>query len=228
MIRFGVGVSPLSRQAGFAGNPFRALSDSEWTEVAILPPPLRAYLQSDDTGHLQLLGATGRGKSSALRATMREARRRGILTAFEYLPLGVESLMTDIPDGCWFCLDEAQRLNPRERTRLITTVEARKARIFLGSHEDLTPLFEFHRLPLSTVTLDALDGVHFNAVLRNRLRYFAMPNGGHATLSEDALLYLRDRFGSDLRQTERFLYDVFQRSVRSPVPISADLLRRES
>lgn len=228
MSRFGVGsVSPLW-EAGFIGNPFRALSDDEWEEVALVPAVVRSVLEWDDTIHLQILGAAGHGKSSVLRAMVREARQHRRIAAYEYIPNGADVFLAEIDEGSWFCLDEVQRLSERERQRLIRLCTERKPRLFLGSHEDLTPLFERAGLSLTTVMLDTLDDGHFNTVLENRLSYFSRSGMPHATFAPDALSFLRERFGSDLRHTERFLYDYFQLSVRSTVPITAKELRQES
>ncbi|MBC8135149.1 MAG: hypothetical protein H8F28_04575 [Fibrella sp.] len=228
MSRFGVGDAPPLRGAGFIGNPFRALSETEWQEISLVPDTVRTILEREDDAHLQVLGAAGHGKSSVLRAMMREARQRRISAVYEYIPNGADRFLTDVPRGCWFCLDEVQRLSTPERTRLLGVSQKRDLRLFLGSHEDLGALFERVGVRLATVTLDIPDAVHFDAVLRNRLAYFALPDKPCATLSEDTFVFLRERFGSNLRQTERFLFDFFQLSVRTPKPITAKQLSRES
>lgn len=221
------GFSPLW-DAGFVGNPFRALSETEWEEAAILPPAMRFVMANNDTDSVQILGTAGHGKSSALRAVIRDAQWTDRWVAYEYIPHGAQSFGASVEVDGWFCLDEAQRLNPRERERLIELCREKNLRLFLGSHEDLTPLFNRARLPLATITLDTPEPAHFDKVLQNRLSRFARSGTPRASLTPDAFAFLRKRFGSDLRGAERFLFDVFQESVREPVAITGDRLRRES
>jgi hypothetical protein len=155
--RFGVGsISPLWL-AGFTGNPFRAVSEEEWEEIAILPEPVYKVLVTATDVPLQIMGEPGRGKSSALRAIVREARRRQKAVAYEYIPEGSDTFQTEVEDSIWFCLDEVQRLNPRERQRLLGVCRERRTRLFVASHEDLSPLFAQAGLRIDTLTLDRPD-----------------------------------------------------------------------
>ena len=52
---------------GYRRNPFGALTDEEWTAIAVLPPAIERIL-ADDFEHLQLLGPMGIGKSTTLLA----------------------------------------------------------------------------------------------------------------------------------------------------------------
>lgn len=196
--------------------------------MSVTPVAVSAFLGRGDTTSVQILGPAGHGKSSTLRAVMREARQLQGCPQYEYIPNGTSVFVTGLLGDCWFCVDEAQRLSNRERERLIHLRLQHGTRLFLASHEDLTTLFRTNNLPLHTVTLNTIGESHFDAILENRLTYFAFPGEPHATFSRDALVFLRERFGSDLRQAERFLFDFFQTSVRVPEPIVARQLRRES
>lgn len=219
MNRFGVGaVSPLW-DAGFSTNPFRALSDVEWESDAIIPAQAQKVLQS--TAHVQILGDAGRGKSSLLRAIVREAGSAGSVAVYEYLPQGAYNYRSNVPHGAWFCLDEAQRLRAGERERLITQGREREHRLLVASHEDLSMWFANARMPLATLSLNDLSAAHFAAVLENRLAHFARPDTPRARFAPDALAYLRERFGTDLRGAERFLYEYFAAHVQTPVVITA-------
>lgn len=220
MSRFGVGaVSPLWG-AGFWSNPFRALGDAEWQAVALVPDAATDILRG--TAHGQILGDAGRGKSSLLRALAREATTLGAGSVYEYLPDGMTAYTSKVPTGAWFCLDEAQRLAPPERERLLTMAKAKCLRLLLASHENLAPLFARADLPLQTLDLADLGAAHFAAVIENRLAHFARPDTPYATLSPDALAFLRERFGSDLRGAERFLYEHFAAHVVSPIVLTAN------
>ncbi|MBC8140099.1 MAG: hypothetical protein H7Y38_01520 [Armatimonadetes bacterium] len=222
MSRFGVGaVSPLW-DAGFSANPFRALSDAEWESDAIIPIEAQGVLQS--AAHVQILGDAGRGKSSLLRAIVREARNAGSVAVYEYLPHDAIGYRSDVPSGAWFCLDEAQRLPHKERKRLLTQGRERRHRLIIASHEDLSAWFESTGMSLVSLNLGNLGAAHFAAVLENRLAFFVRPFTPHATFAPDALTWLHNRFGSDLRGAERFLYEYFAAHIRAPITITADAL----
>ena len=99
----------------------------------------------------------------------------------------------------------------------------------LSSHDDLAPLFAKHGLPLTTVQLAetaAFD--HLSAVLNRRLSYFALDkNAPGAALTPDAVRYLHETCGGNLRAMQYFLYEVFQR-LKGKGPITADYLRAEA
>jgi len=214
------GFNPLWN-AGFISNPFRALTDQEWEEIALLPEAVLLALNSRPPAHLQITGEAGRGKSSALRAICGQARLADISSLYEYLPLEASGFESHLRGVALFCLDEAQRLRQEERQRLLQDAVRHGTRLILGTHEDLTLLFERHALPLTTVALEDLSALHRRAVWEDRLTRFARPGTPHATFAPDVHAYLQTRFGTDLRSAERFLYEFFQIRVRTPATISA-------
>lgn len=212
---------------GFRSNPFRALTGEEWAGIAVLPETVAAALTQSEK-HLQILGAAGRGKTTALRAIQAREKTEGRAAAYEYLPLGKRRFSTLVRGLGLFCLDEAQRLDAWERRRLVRTAAAREAaRLVLAGHEDLTPLFAKHRIPLTTVRLDTVSVAHIQQLLEKRLDFFALsppPSSPRVTFRADALEWLCDVFGSDLRAAEHLLYEVFQ-ELTEPTPITAERLR---
>lgn len=209
--------------AGFASNPFRVLTGEELAEVAVLPDGLLSALDDPAAPHIQLLGDAGRGKSTTLLGAAARLRQNGHRVAVEYLPVGADRLWTPTAGLDAFALDEAQRLNAREASRLLTA--AKNTRLLLASHADWTAEFRRSGLPLRTVEIESLGEEHFRAALAARVEYSALPDRSHATLSPDALAWLRARFGTDLRGAERFLYGVFQTTVRTPAPVTAERLQ---
>jgi hypothetical protein len=203
------------RALGFSGNPFRRLTDDEWAAAAVLPGEL-VRLAHSSSDHLQVLGAQGRGKSSCLRSLATRFRRYGLRTTYEYLTPGTKSFSTSLDGLDVFLLDEAQRLKARERTRLLAAAspERRGPRLVIGGHDDLTPLFTDHGLPLATVRIDSITPAYMHAVLTRRLAFSALDDPPAITFSPDAAHYLCDTFGSNLRLVERFLYEVFQSQPR--------------
>jgi hypothetical protein len=210
---FGVGAYNPLWGAGFVCNPFRTLSDEEWEQVALVPERVRASFDSAPDIPLQILGERGRGKSSALRALAGWGKRQGVSVAYEYLPEGSDRYFTALAGVSLFCVDEAQRLSKSEWERLVRN----DVRLVLGTHEDFTPRMS----PLETVSLDRPDADHGAAVWNRRLEYFARGSEvERARLTPQALRRLQERFGSDLRSAERFLYRYFQETVRAPHEIT--------
>jgi len=189
-------------------NPFRALTDEEWAEVVVLPPGLA---EADASGqHLQVLGELGRGKTSALLGLTAGWRRAGRRAAYEYLPEGQHVFKTPLAGLEMIALDEAQRLNRRERERLWRAAEA-GLRLVLGSHEDFAAAFAKRGLPPTTVQLDEPDAAHLARLLARRLDYFALdPAQPGMTISDGAVRALHAAYGSNRRAIERCLYEVFQ------------------
>ncbi len=187
---------------GFQCNPFRAVTDSEWIDLAILPDSIPA-----DFVHLQLLGDRGHGKTTALLALAARFSR----SAYEHLEVEQDHFTTLLDGLDIFFLDEAQRLNPRERGRFFSTMAQTGLRAALGSHEDFSLSFADRGWPLTTIHLDKAPCSHVDAVIRRRLSYFALnPNRPHATLAPEAIAYLHQTFGADLRMIENVLYEVFE------------------
>jgi hypothetical protein len=214
---------------GFRGNPFRRLSDDELVAVAVLPGEvLRLARGSSD--HLQILGAQGRGKSTCLRALATRFTQDGLRAVYEYLPAGSKSFGTSLDGLDVFLLDEAQRLRAHERIRLLAAAADRlhRLRVVLGVHDNMTPLFSGHRLPLATVHIDSITPPYLQAVLSRRLALLALDDPPAITFSAEAVRYLCDTFGSDLRRIERFLYEVFQSKPPPGRLTSATLARFEN
>jgi hypothetical protein len=221
---------------GFQCNPFRVLADDEWADIAVLPGAVESAVTAGFV-HLQVLGALGRGKTTTLLGLAARFRREGNRVAYEYLPEGQSQFHTSLSGLEAFLLDETQRLNQSERDRLLSAAQTlpkvRNLReglqLVVSSHDDLAPLFAKRGLPLTTVHLEetaALD--HLGAVLERRLSYFALDkNAPGVTLTPDAVRYLHETFGGNLRAMQYFLYEVFQR-LKGKGAISADYLRAEA
>lgn len=191
---------------GLQCNPFRALTDEEWAALAVLPADLQDAIERG-VSHVQLLGPLGHGKTTrllGLRARLCQAGRRAV---YEYVPEGQSCFVSDPAGLDFFLLDEAQRLAPPERERLIGL---RDLRLVLGSHEDLSPLFARRRLELATIRIVNDEG-QLRTALERRLSYFALGRAPAHTLDSSAVAYLHLKFGGNIRAAEYFLYEVFQR-----------------
>src|SRR4051812_44035267 len=91
---------------GLRCNPFRALVDEEWAEVAVLPELMRAVLVGGFV-HLQILGAIGHGKTTTLLGLLAHFTRAERRVDYEYLPDGQRHFRADIDNLDVFLLDEA-------------------------------------------------------------------------------------------------------------------------
>jgi hypothetical protein len=187
---------------GFQCNPFRAVIDAEWIELAILPD----FIPTDFI-HLQILGDKGRGKTTALLKLSSLFDQ----AAYEHLEVDQDRFITRLDGLSIFLLDEAQRLNARERERLFSKIKDTGLRVVLGSHEDYSPRFAKHGWPLTTVRLETVPRAHVAAVIRRRLNYFALRSEQPALdLTPAAIAYLHQQYGADLRLIENVLYEVFE------------------
>lgn len=208
---------------GLRANPFRALEDDEWAAIAVLPDA--ALMAAADGAHLQVLGERGHGKSTTLRGLKAQLTQAGQQAMYEYLPEGQAIFQTPLDGVAVFLLDEAQRLTHSERDRLLAAARAGR-RLILGSHEDFAGLFRAAGLSLTTLRLKDDGRAHLEAVLVRRVAYFALePGEPPVTFEPGAVDYLHARFGSDLRASERFLYEFFQ-VLPQPGPIYSEQLRQ--
>lgn len=211
-------------QLGYRSNPFGALTAVEWTAVAFIPPVVQQKL---DNGlvHLQLLGPAGCGKTTTLLKLTEYFGGQGRRVVYEYLPEGQSHFETNLDGVDLFVLDEAQRLNRRERKRWLaegTTVPRTAVSFIFSSHEDLTRLFGGRRpsagrspsgnLPLQSVHVgDAVTLAHYQSWIERRLAYFALPDVPRVTLSTAVIAHLYQTYGQEMREAEYFLYEIFQR-----------------
>jgi len=194
---------------GYQGNPFRAVTDAEWVELAILPESIEAVLKADEP-YIQILGDKGHGKTTTLLALAARFYQDGWRTAYEHLEVGADHFTTDLVglELDVFLLDETQRLTRGERHRLLTSG---LGHLVVAGHEDLTPLFAYFGLTLITVRFDTAPLFHVASVIARRLDYFALPGAvERVTISPEAIAYLHTTFGADLRRTEQVLYEVFE------------------
>jgi len=174
-------------------NPFGELDEDLRARVSVVEP-----IEVELGEVVQVLGAAGRGKSTHL-LTWHHATPS---SAYEYIPEGSDRVRTD-PIPAFFFLDEAQRLRPRDRSRLF----ARVPRLVLASHVDLS---RYAHRPVRTIVLQGLDERRLARILSRRIEAARRGTGPLPTISCEALSGLLRRFGDDLRAMESYLYDVFQ------------------
>jgi hypothetical protein len=211
---------PFTR-LGLSRNPFGALTDAEWQVVTVLPSALLELCQQD-LGTVQLIGERGHGKSTWLRALQHRHHTTNAPIPYETLPEGKTTFTTQLDAVAGFALDEAQRLSRWERRRLLRGLQGK--RLWIGTHEDFRPLFTYWGRSVTTLYVaDFTDRAHLAAVLARRVNYFALPTMTPIQFDATALDVLWQRFGANLRASETYLYELFQRLPTVTV-ITADLL----
>jgi len=219
------------RAAGFSSNPFRALTDAAWADVAVLSAAI-SDLFDQTAAHLQLLGPLGAGKTTSLLGLQRRAQDHGLRTGYAYLAEGQHALTNEAGDVATldlFLLDEAQRLAGRSWRRLLAKIaeppgrdpsRQQPVRLVFSAHANQSARFAAAGLPLATVELGALSLPEYRAILDRRIATAALPGQPHATLTDDAIAYLQATFGPNRRAAEWLLYEVFQR-LRAPEVVSS-------
>lgn len=192
---------------GFRCNPFRALTDEEWVEVAVIPSSIQETLNNGYT-NLQIVGEKGYGKTTILLIITAELKQSNRNATYEYIPENGRAFYTSLANLDHFLLDEVQRLTQNERKRLLSY--SGRTRLILATHEDLTPLFTANNLPLTTIYLNKTGSAHLKAVLNNRLSYFSLEDTPPITFSDQDVQFLWNKFGRDFRAAEHYLYEYFQ------------------
>lgn len=192
---------------GFRCNPFRALTDEEWVETAVVPPQVQQTLNKGYT-NLQILGEKGYGKTTLLLYLAAEKRRSSRRVCYEHIPEDGRTFQTSLQNLDYFCLDEAQRLTKKERKRLLNHTPS--PGLIVASHENLAPLFAENKRPLTTIQLQDTGPDHLKAVLNKRLNYFSLENATPAPLSQQTINQLWQKFGRNIRAAEHHLYEYYQ------------------
>ena len=209
-------------QLGYKKNPFGALSNNELTAVAFLPPPIQERIQTD-FGHLQLLGCNGCGKTNTMLKIMTLFLEAGQALRYEYIPEGSTKFHVKIDGLDSFFLDEAQRLNWWHRRRWLKKGD--KIQYVFSSHQDLSDAFAKQNLPLQTINIETfITPAYYKQWLESRLSHFALDVPERVTFDDTAVSFLFNKYGTNIREAEYFLYDVWQ-SLTEPQTITAKTLQ---
>ncbi len=189
-------------------NPFGEMTREERAELAVVDPQRWLPLVQHDQQALQFIGECGRGKTTHLLALGRLLPR----AAYVYLP--EDGPLPAIPVGTPLLIDEAQRLPCRTRRQAFR----RGVPLILGTHVDLSKTLERYGYTVCTVEVQQLvDAQHLAAVFNRRLEAVRLDADRPVPLvtPHDAT-YLMDRFGTDIRAMESYLYERVQRTAGDP------------
>jgi hypothetical protein len=206
---------------GLRRNPFGSLTAEEWQSVTVMPPMV-ADLMQQDCRYFQFTGDSGRGKTTLLLAVRQYFLRQGENIPFEKIVEGQHRFSTSLTGLHGLALDEAQRLRWFERRRLFRQIGDR--RLLITTHEDLSSWFR--RYGMAVTAFSAETGStreHLAQVLERRLSYFAHGDAPGISFSPEAVDYLWQVYGNNLRGIEYFLYEVFQ-GISEPGIITAKML----
>lgn len=149
-----------AQRLGFRINPFSRLELEEWRAIAVLPDGVAIALQRG-WSHMQIMGEKGHGKTTTLLKLASILGMHGQCTHYEYIPPHQYSFHTDLadPNIDVALIDEAQRLWPWEKRRLVAAIRARtlSLKVIISTHADFSRRFQRASLALTTVVLDTLE-----------------------------------------------------------------------
>jgi hypothetical protein len=154
---------------------------------------------------LQFLGPCGHGKTTHLLALERA------LPAAVYVYLPEDGPQPSIPRTRPLILDEAQRLSRWQRRRVF----GEPGPLILGSHEDHTA--ELARAGYRVVNEHVAQQAspeRLRELLNRRIEAARSGFGPLPWIEEARAAELHRRFGANIREIERFLYDEFQQRMQ--------------
>ena len=181
-------------------NPFGELPPEERTALAVVDlEHFREPLESPGFA-LQLLGESGRGKTTHL---------LGLRRYFPDAPYVriQEHEAPRIPWAPLLLLDELQHLPRPARAVLFR----REASFAIGTHADLGDELDRAGVAFETVVLRGLDLERLRAIVARRIEAARRGPGPLPRVSDPALITLLQRHGDDVRAMEGELYDLFER-----------------
>ena len=203
-------MSPFTRW-NLRRNPFGELSREERAELAVVDDLSTWLLMlSKPISAVQFVGDCGFGKTTHLLAIHRE------LPASVYVYYPETGRRPPLPRGRPVIVDEAQRMGQRQERSLLRSTGP----IVLGTHVDMSTRLHHFGFEVTTVNVESPKTPTTLARILNR-RIEASQFEASASLPFiDASFaeLLLDRFGSNVRRIEHFLYDCFQQSVSENAP----------
>ena len=200
--------SPYAR-LNLRRNPFGELTRQERAELAVVDVDRWLGELTQDRTALQFLGPCGHGKTTHLLALGR------MLPEAVYVYLPEDGPLPHVPAIRPLLLDEAQRLRLRQREQVF----AQGGPLLVASHEDHTR--ELSRAGYRVVTehvARAADPQRLQRLLNRRIDASRAGSGPVPWIGQACAIDLHRRFGADIRQIERVLYDEFQRRFQENVP----------
>jgi len=183
-------------------NPFGELTRGERAELAVVDASQIADQVSGDHTAIQFIGDCGRGKTTRMLALARW------LADASYVYLPEDEPCPSIAFGRPLLIDEAQRLPKRVRKQVFAT----GLPLVLATHRDLARSLRRFGYTVTTQQIGNDNTPDLICELLNRRIQASCIDSAQAVprLSLAVARGLFDRFGSDIRAIESYLYDVVQ------------------
>ena len=182
-------------------NPFGELTIAERAELAVLDQDLMPEGKLERNMAIEFIGRCGRGKSTRLR----HLQSRLPDSAYVYLP--ETGTIPAIPIGDPLLIDEAQRLTRRIRNRVF----ASGIPLILGTHRSLARPLRRWGYTVRSIAIGQDNTANLiHRILNRRIESSRLGEGCIPTISIDQANELYDRFGTDVRSIEGYLYEQFQ------------------
>ena len=183
-------------------NPFGELTRDERVDVAVVDVDHIAQSASKEHRAVQLIGGCGRGKTTRMLVLHDQLAD----SSYTYLP--EDTPCPSIPAGRPVLIDEAQRLPRRIRKQIFTT----GLPLILATHRNLTRPLRRAGYEVTTFRIGHHNSAeHVCELLNRRIQASRLHSDDPVpTLSIDDATTLVNRFGSNIRAMESYLYDVVQ------------------
>jgi hypothetical protein len=200
--------SPYAR-LNLRRNPFGELTRQERAELAVVEVKRWVGELAQPRTALQFLGPCGHGKTTHLLALGRRLPE----AVYVYLP--EDGPRPCIPAIRPLLVDEAQRLSRWQRWRVFS----QRGPLIIASHEDHA--HELSSAGYRVVTehvARSTDPERLQQLLNRRIEASSFGPGPWPWIDLARASELHRRFGADIRQIERVLYDEFQRQFQEHAP----------
>jgi len=187
-------------------NPFGELAPEERAELASLDTAPWVELLRQRRTAVQFIGGCGRGK------TTRMLRLRRELPESRYVYLPEDGPCPVIAEGDPIMIDEAQRLPRRARKSVFAAGNA----LVLATHRDLRRILVRYGYRCRTFRIGPDNSPDLiREVMNRRIEASRLHDGPTLTLSHTEAVKLSQRFGTDLRSMENYLYERLQQQLEN-------------
>lgn len=182
-------------------NPFGELTPSERAELAVFAEGDLSRCDVGECEAIQLIGDCGRGKTTRMLAI-----QRGLPEA-SYVYLPEDGPCPAIPAGKPLMIDEAQRLPRGIRRRIFST----GLPLILATHDDLERALRKFGYSVRTIWIGGENTPELICrALNRRIEASRLAPGPLPVVTLQQASELVERFGSDIRAIEHFLYERVQ------------------
>ena len=182
-------------------NPFGELTHSERAELAVVDVDAIIKRAAEPFRAVQLIGDCGRGK------TTRMLVLRKCLPDASYVYLAEHEPCVAIPYGNPLLIDEAQRLPHR----VLKLIAAEGLPMVLATHRDQSRVLRRAGYQVDTLPIGQTNDIAtIHRIVNRRIEAARLNQGAVPTFTFHHAQQLSDRFGTDIRAMESYLYEIVQ------------------